>query len=340
MDKNVKPNLDVPKWSETRWSGCWNPDEGVGLYLHMGRCRFDLDLWWAQTVAYLPDGQLCVDRSYGRSSDDAVVRTGCYELRQEEGYVWTSTFDGAGELTTSAALSAGARGSGGLAAPMKWNVRSEPAAPIWDMYGAAGDDRHDFAGDTHIQNGSRTTGEFTVAGKTYSLEGVGFKDHSSGVRSWDDFGGHHFILGVMPSWTVHTINIYDAAGKPRALLGAFFDGGKDGEQHDIEVSELPVTEDALGGPNENTFTLKAAGIDEMEIKVDVLHQCPISIADEGDNINGIDWELQSDIVMVLMEGICRLTTAEGEVGYGFIERGIRRDDLKRAGAGVAAAAVA
>ena len=58
MDRNVAARRDVPMWSETRWNGGWNADQGVGLYLHMGRFRKDLDLWWIQTVAYLPGDEL------------------------------------------------------------------------------------------------------------------------------------------------------------------------------------------------------------------------------------------------------------------------------------------
>jgi hypothetical protein len=25
---------DIPLWNETRWNGCWNPDDGVGLCHH------------------------------------------------------------------------------------------------------------------------------------------------------------------------------------------------------------------------------------------------------------------------------------------------------------------
>src|ERR1035441_6148416 len=75
MDLNVEPNHETEAWSETRWNGCWNPEQGVGLYTHMGRFRKDLEIWWAQTVAYLPDGRLAVDRSWGRTPDARSVRS-------------------------------------------------------------------------------------------------------------------------------------------------------------------------------------------------------------------------------------------------------------------------
>lgn len=68
-----RAGIGVPLWSETRWNTVWNMDAGVGLYLHLGRFRRDLDYWWAQVVAYLPDSELCVTRLWGRNEPDAGV---------------------------------------------------------------------------------------------------------------------------------------------------------------------------------------------------------------------------------------------------------------------------
>jgi hypothetical protein len=50
MDINRQPNHDAAMWSETRWNGCFNPEQGVGLFLHAGRLRNNLHWWWAQTA--------------------------------------------------------------------------------------------------------------------------------------------------------------------------------------------------------------------------------------------------------------------------------------------------
>jgi hypothetical protein len=67
VERNVATDHETKNWSETRWLGSWNPDEGVGFYLHAGRFRHDVDLWWVQSVVYLPEGKLAVDRSWGRA---------------------------------------------------------------------------------------------------------------------------------------------------------------------------------------------------------------------------------------------------------------------------------
>jgi hypothetical protein len=333
MDTNVAPNHQVPKWSETRWSGCWNPDEGVGLYLHMGRFRKDLDMWWAQTVAYLPDRRLVVDRSFGRQPDDQAIRTGNFELAQKEnGFI--STFDGVAELTTTEELAAAPRGAGAPSASVSWEVEAEGSAPLWDLY-AAGESLGEAAGDSHVQQAYDTTGSLIVDGEKYSLDGVGYKDHSSGVRKWDGYGSHNFVVVHMPDWTGHLIAMNGPDGETLARSGAFF---RDGSEHRLESFEMPIMADALGGPKRHELTVKPVGGDEIALDVEVLHQCAITITDDGDNINGIDWEASAAPVVVLGEGAARFTGPDGEVGYGFHERGILRDELERPAAAGATAA--
>jgi hypothetical protein len=60
----------------------------------------------------------------------------------------------------------------------------------------------------------------------------------------------------------------------------------------------------------------------------LLHEIPITITDNGDNVNGIDWDAALPSV-VLQEGIARVTTADGTTGYSMFERGQRREELTR-----------
>jgi hypothetical protein len=323
VDLNVQPRRDVPKWSETRWNGCWNPDQGVGLYMHMGRFRKDLDVWWVQLAAYLPDEQLVVDRVWGRCTDAERVRVGGFELRQRE-FGWISSFDGVGQLSTIEELAAGTRGSSAPSSTVRWEVEAEPATPAWDLYG--GDEgKHDFAGDTHIQQGFHTKGRLIVDGVKYRLDGVGMKDHSSGVRDWDNFGHHHFTLAVMPGVTIHEAVITPATGDRTATIGTVIRGG---EQSPVLEADFPVVQDARGGPRTSPMIVTDASGQTTSLEVELVHALPITITSDNDNINGIDWELDED-PMILIEGIGRFTDAEGNVGYGMHERSQRRSALQR-----------
>jgi hypothetical protein len=48
------------------------------------RFRHDVELWWAQTVVYLPGGKIAVDRSWGPNRDPRGVDTGVFSLLVEE----------------------------------------------------------------------------------------------------------------------------------------------------------------------------------------------------------------------------------------------------------------
>jgi hypothetical protein len=322
IDANLAVNRDIARWSETRWHGCWCPEEGVGLYLHMGRCRLDLDLWWVQTAVYLPGGVVAVDCSWGRQTDPACVRTGVFELTQlTDG--WHASFDGASELTTLDALTRGPRGAGHGAVPIAWAVRAQPATPVWDLYASRDAKREVFAGDTHLQQAYRTVGEVTVGGRSYRLDGVGYKDHSSGTREWAGYGAHNFLLAVMPEFSLHAIMLYGEDDEPRGPLGCVF---CDGRQIPIERFELEKLNDPLGGSREYDVLVRLLGGQELPFHVDVLHQFPITITDEGENLNGIDWDAPLP-TSVLQEAVARVTLPDGTTGHSFFERGVRRERL-------------
>jgi len=323
VDYNAHPKYETPLWNETRWNGCWNPDEGVGLYIHAGRFRKDLDLWWIQTVAYLPDGQLAVERSWSRSSHNHGVGSDTLDLTMTD-TGWTSTFDGVAELTTTAALSRAPRGSSAPSVPVRWTVTATAASPVWDMYGTVAD-KQDFAADLHVQQGLHTTGSLFVGDREYSLEGVGFKDHSSGARTWERWHSHRFTLAVMPDYTLHAVVVGAADGQERPPFGAIFRGDA---QEGIQAFELPALADAVGGPVEQDMLVTTTSGEQIMLRAELVHALPITITEDNDNINGIDWEIDGDPI-VLIEGIARLRAPDGSVGYAFLERSARRSALTR-----------
>jgi hypothetical protein len=322
-DANVEPKYDVPLWNETRWNGCWNPDEGVGVYLHAGRYRADLDMWWAQVAAYLPGGQLCVERLWGRSANPAGVSIGGLELAVgDDG--WTARFDGVGQLTGTQALAAAPRGSSAPSRSLRFEVDAQAATPQWDMY-AATTGRLEFAGDTHVQQGYHTSGRLQVGEHEYRLDGIGFKDHSSGPRDFSTWFGHRFFLIVTAAWTCHAIVMYSPDGEPLPPWGAFF---RDGQQAAITRFELPLLADAAGGPVNGEALIETDSGERLRFASELVHALPMTITLDNDNINGVDWELEGDPV-VIIEGKGRLTAPDGTVAYCFHERSARRSEVRR-----------
>jgi hypothetical protein len=322
MDINVEPRHDVPLWSETRWNGCWNPEQGVGLYLHVGRCRTDLDMWWAQVVAYLPGRRLVVDRRFGRSTNTAGVTLEGFELAMTPSG-WTARFDSVAQLTTIDELALRDAGSSTPLAPVTFEVQAIGRQREWDMY-AGDDNRLDFAGDTHVQQGFSTRGALRVGGEHYSLQGIGFKDHSSGPRDFSRWHRHHFMMLVHEDWTCHAVRMLTPDGGGHTL-GAMI---RDGVQMPVTRFELPELEDSAGGPTRGDAVIEVGSSERLSYSSELVHALPMLMTMDNDYVNGVDWRLEADPV-VLIEGKGRLTAADGSVVHCFHERSARRSLVTR-----------
>jgi hypothetical protein len=67
---------------------------------------------------------------------------------------------------------------------MHWELATEAAGPVWDMYTALGRQSRgsqDWASGTHTQQVPRVRGTLTVDGVEYRLDGTGANHHSSGT---------------------------------------------------------------------------------------------------------------------------------------------------------------
>jgi hypothetical protein len=324
MDSNVAAKYDVPLWNETRWNGCWNPAAGVGLYLHAGRFRHDLDLWWAQVVAYLPDRRLCVQRLWGHNESDAGVRLGGLDLAMREGG-WTATFDGVGELTTIEDLAGAPRGSSAPNRRMRFEVTATPLTPVWDMYRSSAEGMQ-FAGDFHIQQANRSTGSLQVADETYALDGIGFKDHSHGLRDLSNYSAHILLNIIGEDFHCLAMTLFGIDGEPHGPWGALL---RDGKEERVTRFTLPVLEDSAGGPIRGEVVIEIESGEMLRFDSELIHALPMTITLDNDNINGVDWEIGGDPI-VLIEGKGRLTAPDGSVVYCFHERSARRSLVVRA----------
>jgi hypothetical protein len=323
MDLNVTPKHDTPLWNETRWLGCWCPDAGVGLYLHVGRVRGHLDLWWIQVAANLPETRLCVDRFYGRNERNDGMRSGTLDIEVFDGG-WRSTYDGMGQLTSIDELSRAPRGASAPTRRLRWEVESTAVTDVWDMYGDRGDERLFMATDTHIQQSGETTGWLEVGDKRYELKGVSFLDHSSGARDMDQWTRHSYFMIVGPEWTAHLLGLGESDNGNPAPWGAFI--RRDGSRATITELSFPSMTDSAGGPRHGPLTFAISSGERFEFDAELVHTVPITITEDNDNINGIDWVLPGNPV-IFSEGAGRFVAPDGQVLYGFHERSSRRSML-------------
>lgn len=318
LDTNVKAKYDVPMWSETRWGGCYNPKEGVGLFLHAGRLRGNLDWWWVQTAIYLPGERVAVERSWVKNPDEMGVNTPSLVLRTAE-IGWSARFEGVTELTTIEELGKAPRGSGAPSVPAQFELVADGSRPWWDMATFL-TGKPDFA-EVHVEQLGHCKGTLQIGKESYRLDGISYYDHSSGVRDWTHFHSHHFGLIAMPDCTIHTIGVYASATEQREPIGVLF--SKDGQAHKIEMSTMPRLTSVVGAPLQFDWVFKAEGSEKVTYRVEILHSFPCSTTFNNDNINGIAWDAAGD-PLFLVECQVKVTAPDGTVGYGHIERSNRK----------------
>lgn len=313
--------VGTPHWSETMYFHVWNPDAGVGVFVHVGRWPADLDLWWAQTIALLPDGELLVDRSWGRAADDRGPATGNLRVRCEEPLErWRLSFDGAGEPTTLARMAAGPVGAG-VARAFRFEVELAAAAPVWDMHGAFGIDGLNWAAHHHTQ-GFTATGVLTSEGREWSLDGVAHRDHSSGPRDFSGFGGLHFFTFVFPE-TGRVVNGLVNWKRDETVDHRVYTIQQDGRcEIGPEVRVTGLTDLATHEPRKLTVTLDRADGETHELQAEWLHGYTLTLLEPNENINGVAHGVEED-PLIVTQGTVRVTAPDGQVGYGVIERDYR-----------------
>jgi hypothetical protein len=324
LDYFQGPRADVPLWNETWFFSSWSPGSDVGIFIHAGADAADPELFYAQVIAYLPGGELVADRSWGRP-ESGNLTVGPFSIATEEPLRrWRLRFDGAGERTTSDA--AGRRPVGaGLAVPMSFDIEFSAAGPVWDLFKASEIPHLDWAGIHHEQN-TYSRGRLSVGGTSWELDGVGFRDHSTGPRDLARLGGDRFWGFVSPTTGrgFQGIKVWNRDGELELSSAAYHvDGMLEVINGAIELTGL---EDTLGNPKELELAFTRPDGEEIVAPGRILHTVTITIADPNHNINGA--LLEGD-PLILSESQVRFDWPDGDVFYGHLERVARLSDLRR-----------
>ena len=313
-----RPRHDVPNWSENAFFFVWDPAESVGVFIHTGRCPDDIELWWAQTYAYLPGGEVLADRSWGRPTDDRGPRTGNLAVRCEEPLRrWTLSFDGAGERTSTEEMSRRVVGAG-PAVPLRFDIECRALGPVWDMLAAIGVADAPF-GSRHHEQTFTATGTMTAGGRTWELDGVACRDRSVGPRDVTPIGGDAFFHLVFPmsGRSVQGLIVWNREGEVQMRSLSIHEAGR------LEIlSDGSITgaADPAGAPHELELRMCRVDGEELVLSGRQLHGATMSILDPNTNVNGTP---EDGDPLVFSEAAVSFTWPDGEIGYGHLERGCR-----------------
>jgi hypothetical protein len=101
---------------------------------------------------------------------------------------------------------------------------------------------------------------------------------------------------------------------------------------------MPTLADGEGGPVNCETVIETESGEVLRFETELVHALPMTITTDNENINGVDWDLEGDQI-VMVEGKGRLTAPDGTVSHCFHERSARRSQVARTrGRDVSAAA--
>jgi hypothetical protein len=206
---------------------------------------------------------------------------------------------------------------------MTWDVDLELVRDPWTPF--SHNESSEWA-DAHTQQQYVARGSLTVDGQTWSLDGPGWGDHSSGVRTWDGFGGHTFVNAPLPGAGLVLINVRTPAGDTAMTTGALL--LEDGTSDPVTDVKFPWLSSLVGAPESFELMVTTESGRTAEWNVDVLHTLPATISELNDNANGLDWRARGN-PLFLAECIARFTTPDGVTGYGHLERSVKRSKVDR-----------
>jgi len=312
--------VDEPGWSENMFFQMYDHYRGIGIFSHIGRHRLDTGLWRAVVAVYV-GSDVYVSRSFGRAVDDRGPAAGSLQVSCEEPQRrWRVRFDGAAELLNSQALAAGANG-GGPTRPVAFDLAYTAAGPIYDMFANAQLAHQDW-GHVHHEQAFRVEGTVTLGGVPVSIDGMGYRDHSVGVRELGKFGGNHMLYGLSERGRViQGIEAFDIDGA-RLHSDAYY--VEDGRFEKLILEQLPGLDDAVGNPWRFTARFVRAG-EFFVVEGEVLGSAAFTISDPNDWSLGVAVPEQNPLIIV--ESPVRLVLPDGDIAYGCLERNCRLSSL-------------
>jgi hypothetical protein len=197
---------DVPNWSENYVFSGFDPAAGVGFYHHLARMPYDPEIWRGAFGVALPGGEVLVGKDHGRTGAGVPDPRGTGGVPLEDrgpaspslAFVcrepfrrWEVRYDGVARLTTTDELTRGLLRDGPTL-PVRLDLTFEPSTPPWGF--GEGMDTETWA-DVHYEHAGVFGGTLRYGGRSVSLAGTGYRDHSTGPRDVGPMLSHTWVHG-------------------------------------------------------------------------------------------------------------------------------------------------
>ena len=185
----------TPNWSENYVFSGFDPAAGVGFYHHLARMPYEAEIWRGAFGVMLPKGEVLVYKDHGRTGarvgEPGPASPSLAFICREPFRRWEVRFDGVARLTTSEALTGGLLRDGPTV-PVQLELTFEPTTPPWGF--GEGMESETWA-DVHYEHSGRFAGTLRYAGRSITLTGAGYRDHSTGPRDVGPMLSHTWVHG-------------------------------------------------------------------------------------------------------------------------------------------------
>jgi hypothetical protein len=310
----------VEYFAENIWFTAYDARNDIAMMFHLGGDIDDWGLWAEKVYVVLPGGDdVLLAQGDGRlATREAPAGSNLHFHCVEPFRRWRVRYDGRVELNRAADLMRGpARAARRVRADIDLDIVS--LTPAWIAgHGSGTAERQMQAqqwGSSHYDQLFRFSGQLRYAGRTWTLGGTGFRDHTVGPRNFAPFGGHVLMSAYFPSGRAAGINTHRTTARD-VTMAAGYTISKDGQIHHGTVRSASWLKQ-VGPPGEPLrFEIETQeGIvtieGETRRNVWLTLQVPNGIAYGADLTN-------PDRINVC-EAHSRLTW-DGEEGFGIVER--------------------
>jgi hypothetical protein len=308
----VRPQVAL--WSENYAFVGFDGASGTGLFVHLGRAPHNPDLWRGTAVAFLPGGELLASKSLGLAPDVSSPSSGPLSAECLEPLArWRLRHDGAA-LRSSSAQASSALVAGGAIAPLSFDIVFEQLHPVWDLTDWM---RRQEWGHAHIEQAGTMRGTVRAGDTEIVFDGTGFRDHTLGPRNFANLNRTCWAHGEFPSGRVFcALRIWSPDDEVVLDQGFVYE---DAEMRYLIPGAMPTVTSAAGDPG--AFTVE---LGDATINGEVVHATAFMLDEPNDLVMGTD--LTRATTKVIVETPCRYEW-DGEVGYGWLERSRRVDQL-------------
>lgn len=103
-----------------------------------------------------------------------------------------------------------------------------------DIYPKKSDMTRDFS-PNHMEVASKVTGEVTVKGKTYPIDGLGFRDHGWGHRDWTGIVSHRWVAMTFEDGAMALVQTFHSSTDQLVRFGCVIRDSKLTYAKDVDV---------------------------------------------------------------------------------------------------------